>query len=165
MLYRNWQRLVLTHLEEKVHTGVLTGSAITDMKITLVSGRAHIKHTEGGDFRQATYRALRQGLMQAESILLEPYYDFRLEVPQNMVGRAMTDIEKMHGTFTIAETGAEMSVLTGSAPVTDMRGYQTDVIAYTKAMAGSTVPSGGMNHVTIHRRLWSRSDMKRNVIH
>lgn len=132
MLDRNWQRLVLTHLEEKVHTGVLTGSAITDMKITLVSGRAHIKHTEGGDFRQATYRALRQGLMQAESILLEPYYDFRLEVPQNMVGRAMTDIEKMHGTFTIAETGAEMSVLTGSAPVTDMRGYQTDVIAYTK---------------------------------
>ena len=99
VLDRNWQRLVLTHLEEKEHRGVLTGAAITDMKITLVAGRAHLKHTEGGDFRQATYRAVRQGLMEAESILLEPVYQFRLEVPDAMIGRAMTDIERMHGTF------------------------------------------------------------------
>ena len=95
MLDRNWQRLILTHLAEQEHPGVLTGSPITDMKITLVAGRAHVKHTEGGDFRQATYRAVRQGLMQAESILLEPWYDFRLELPAASVGRAMTDLQRM----------------------------------------------------------------------
>lgn len=132
MLDKNWQRLVLTHLEEKEHRGVLTGSVITDMKITLTAGRAHIKHTEGGDFRQATYRAVRQGLMQAESELLEPYYDFRLEIPQENVGRALTDIQKMNGEFAPPETDGEMSVLTGSAPVAAMRDYQMEVTTYTR---------------------------------
>ncbi|TGE34494.1 TetM/TetW/TetO/TetS family tetracycline resistance ribosomal protection protein [Desulfosporosinus sp. Sb-LF] len=133
-LGRNWQRLILTHLEEKAHKGVLTGSAITDMKISLVSGRAHNKHTEGGDFREATYRAVRQGLMEAESILLEPYYAFQLELPVKMVGRAMTDIEKMHGTYEISQTNGEMAVLVGSAPVITMRNYQKEVVAYTKGL-------------------------------
>lgn len=132
LLDKNWQRLILTHLEEKEHKGVLTGSAITDMKITLVAGRAHLKHTEGGDFRQATYRAVRQGLKQAQSVLLEPYYSFRLEVPENMVGKAMTDMDRMYGTFEISQTQNGMSVLTGSAPVASMRDYQKEVIAYTK---------------------------------
>lgn len=131
-LDKNWQRLVLTHLEEKEHKGVLTGSGITDMKITLVAGRAHLKHTEGGDFRQATYRALRQGLMEAESVLLEPFYNFRLEVPESMIGRAMTDIERMHGTFEPPQPQGELTVLTGSAPVAAMGDYQKEVIAYTK---------------------------------
>lgn len=131
-LDRNWQRLIITHLMEKEYQGVLTGAAITDIKITLAAGRAHQKHTEGGDFRQATYRAVRQGLMQAESVLLEPYYEFRLEIPQAMVGRAMTDIEKMHGAFETPETEGEMSVLTGTAPVACMQDYQKEVIAYTK---------------------------------
>lgn len=132
MLDKNWQRLILTHLQEREHPGVLTGSAITDMKITLAAGRAHLKHTEGGDFRQATYRAVRQGLKQAESVLLEPYYEFRLEVPRQMVGRAMSDIERMYGEFENPQTEGEMSVLTGSAPVSEMSGYQREVIAYTK---------------------------------
>ena len=132
MLDKNWQRLILTHLQEREHPGVLTGSAITDMKITLAAGRAHLKHTEGGDFRQATYRAVRQGLKQAESVLLEPYYEFRLEVPQQMVGRAMSDIERMYGEFENPQTEGEMSVLTGSAPVSEMNGYQREVIAYAK---------------------------------
>ena len=132
VLDRNWQRLILTHLEEKEHLGVLTGSAITDMQITLLTGRAHLKHTEGGDFRQATYRAVRQGLKKAHSVLLEPYYEYRLEVPAEMVGRAMTDIQKMQGTFQGPETDGELSVLTGSAPVAAMRDYQTQVISYTK---------------------------------
>jgi ribosomal protection tetracycline resistance protein len=123
-LSKNWQRLILTHLNEKTHKGVLTGSAITDMKITLVSGKAHNKHTEGGDFREATYRAVRQGLKEAESVLLEPYYSFWLEVPEKMVGRAMTDIEKMHGTCEITQIKGETAVLTGSAPVVTMRNYQ-----------------------------------------
>lgn len=131
-LERNWQRLVLSHLEEKDHKGVLTGSAITDMKITLVAGRAHKKHTEGGDFREATYRAVRQGLKQAKSVLLEPYYAFQLELPEKMVGRAMTDIEKMQGTCEISQTDGETAVLVGSAPVVTMRNYQKEVIAYTK---------------------------------
>lgn len=131
VLDRNWQRLILTHLEEKEHKGVLTGSSITDMKITLVTGRAHIKHTEGGDFRQATYRAVRQGLRKAESILLEPYYEFRLEVPSGMVGRAMTDIQRMCGEFAPPLQEGEMTVLTGTAPVVTMRDYQTQVISYT----------------------------------
>jgi ribosomal protection tetracycline resistance protein len=134
VLGKNWQRLILTHLEEKAHNGVLTGSAITDMKITIVSGRAHNKHTEGGDFREATYRAVRQGLKEAESILLEPYYAFQLELPENMVGRAMTDIEKMHGTCEISQTNGETAVLAGSAPVITMRNYQKEVTAYTKGL-------------------------------
>lgn len=134
ILSKSWQRLVITHLEEKVHKGVLTGSAITDMKITLVSGRAHNKHTDGGDFREATYRAVRQGLKEAESILLEPYYSFQLELPEKMVGRAMTDIEKMHGTCQISETNGEMAVLIGRAPVITMRNYQKEVTAYTRGL-------------------------------
>ena len=132
MLDRNWQRLVLTHLEEKAHRGVLTGSEITDMKITLIAGKAHTKHTEGGDFRQATYRAVRQGLKKAKSILLEPVYEYRLEVPQDMIGRAMTDIQKMYGSFDSPKTEGEMCVLTGEAPVVTMRGYQREVISYTR---------------------------------
>lgn len=132
VLDRNWQRLILTHLEEKEHRGVLTGSVITDMKITLVAGRAHLKHTEGGDFRQATYRAVRQGLRKAKSILLEPYYEFRLEVPTEMLGRAMTDIQRMNGSFGTPQTEGVTTVLTGSAPVALMRDYQTEVAAYTR---------------------------------
>lgn len=132
MLDRNWQRLVLTHLYEKTHRGVLTGSAITDMRITLVAGRAHLKHTEGGDFRQSTYRAVRQGLMQAENVLLEPYYEFRLEVPSEMVGRALNDIQKMSGEFEAPENDGEMAVITGSVPVAEMRDYQREVAGYSK---------------------------------
>jgi len=132
MLSKNWQRLILSHLEEKVHKGVLTGSAITDMKITLVSGKAHNKHTQGGDFREATYRAVRQGLMEAESILLEPYYAFQLQVPEKMVGRAMTDIERIHGTCRISHIADGMAVITGTAPVATMRNYHQEVMAYTK---------------------------------
>lgn len=131
-LDRNWQRLILTHLEEKEHLGVLTGSPITDMQITLLTGRAHQKHTEGGDFRQATYRAVRQGLKKAQTVLLEPYYRFRLEVPAENVGRAMTDIQRMQGTFQGPETEGELSVITGSAPVAKMRDYQSQVVSYTR---------------------------------
>lgn len=134
VLGKSYQRLILTHLEEKVHKGVLTGSAITDLRITLIAGRAHIKHTEGGDFREATYRAVRQGLKEAVSVLLEPYYAFQLELPENMVGRAMTDIEKMFGTCEISHTGSGITVLTGSAPVVAMRNYQKEVTAYTKGL-------------------------------
>ncbi len=130
----NWQRLVLTHLLEREHPGVLTGSAITDMKITLVAGRAHLKHTEGGDFRQATYRAVRQGLMQAESLLLEPFYDFRLELPMDCVGRAMTDLQGMGGTINDPETEGEMTVLTGYAPVAGLQNYWQEVTAYTRGL-------------------------------
>lgn len=132
ILDRNWQRLVLTHLAEREHRGVLTGSPVTDIRITLVSGRAHQKHTEGGDFRQATYRAVRQGLMQAESVLLEPYYDFRLEIPQTLIGRAMTDIEKMKGTFEPPLISGEDAVLSGAVPVVTAQNYSKDVIAYSK---------------------------------
>ncbi len=131
-LDRNWQRLILTHLEEKTHIGVLTGSPITDMKITLIAGRAHIKHTEGGDFRQATYRAVRQGLKCAESVLLEPWYAFELELPSESVGRAMTDIQQMGGSFDAPETIGEASLLRGRAPVAKLRGYQAELTAYTR---------------------------------
>lgn len=131
VLDRNWQRLILTHLEEREHKGVLIGAPITDMKITLLTGRAHIKHTEGGDFRQATYRAVRQGLRKAKSQLLEPYYEFRLEAPSEQVGRSMTDIQKMLGEFDPPKIEGEMTVLTGSAPVVTMRDYQKEVISYT----------------------------------
>ena len=132
VLDRNWQRLILTHLAEKQHIGVLTGSEITDMKITLIAGRAHLKHTEGGDFRQATYRALRQGLRSAACTLLEPVYEFRIELPLECAGRAMTDIQKMHGSFSPMEIKGENAVLKGTAPVVTMRGYQTELISYTK---------------------------------
>ena len=132
VLDRNWQRLILTHLEEKEHLGVLTGSPITDMKITLTAGRAHLKHTEGGDFRQATYRAVRQGLMQADSILLEPWYEFRLEVPAEQVGRAMADMQRMGGSFDPPELLGNTSVLTGSVPVAEMRGYAMELAGYTR---------------------------------
>ncbi len=132
VLDRNWQRLILTHLEEKRHIGVLTGSEITDMKITLITGRAHIKHTEGGDFRQATYRAVRQGLKEAGCRLLEPYYRFRLEIPTESTGRALSDIERMQGTFEQPQVQGEMTVLTGIAPVALMRDYQKEVVVYTK---------------------------------
>ena len=128
----NWQRLILTHLEEKRHLGVLTGSPITDMKITLIAGRAHLKHTEGGDFRQATYRAVRQGLMQAQCVLLEPYYAFRLEVPSEHIGRAISDIHAMGGTHAAPETMDDRSVLTGTAPVAAMANYAAEVAAYTR---------------------------------
>lgn len=132
VLDKNWQRLILTHLEEKEHIGVLTGSPLTDVRITVVAGRAHTKHTEGGDFRQATYRAVRQGLMQAKSTLLEPYYTFRLELPVDCVGRAMTDIENMHGNMEPPVIGEEQAVLTGNVPVALMRDYQITVSSYTK---------------------------------
>ncbi len=131
VLDRNWQRLVLTHLAEKKHLGVLTGSEITDMKISLICGRAHPKHTEGGDFRQATYRAVRHGLKKAKSIVLEPVYEFRLEIPKEKVGRAMADIQKMCGDFSAQQIEEETAVITGTAPVITMRGYQTEVLAYT----------------------------------
>lgn len=144
LLDRNWQRLILTHLQEREHRGVLIGAPITDMRITLKSGKAHIKHTEGGDFRQATYRAVRQGLRQAESILLEPWYDFRMEIPETSIGRAMLDVEKMSGKVSIDFGGAEadkqsglqpeerMTVLTGSCPVSAMRGYSVELNSYTR---------------------------------
>lgn len=131
-LDRNWQRLILTHLLERKHPGVLTGSEITDMKITLVKGRAHIKHTEGGDFRQATYRAVRQGLKKAESVLLEPVYAFRLEIPSESTGRALNDIQRMYGSFKPPEMEGDMTVITGTAPVVTMRDYQKEVTAYSR---------------------------------
>ena len=130
-LDRNWQRLILMHLGEKQHLGVLTGSPITDMRITLAAGRAHIKHTEGGDFRQATYRAVRQGLMQAKSKLLEPYFSFRLEVPSEQIGRAINDIRMRSGSFDSPEESGGISVLRGRAPVTELNGYASEVAAYT----------------------------------
>ncbi len=131
-LDKNWQRLILTHLEEKAHVGVLTGSEITDMKITLIAGRAHLKHTEGGDFRQATYRAVRHGLKSGKCRLLEPVYEYTLEIPTECVGRAMNDIQRMKGTFEEPLTYGEMSVLTGTAPVVNMNGYQSEVISYSR---------------------------------
>ena len=132
VLDANWQRLVLTHLEEKRHKGVLIGAEITDMKITLLTGRAHLKHTEGGDFRQATYRALRQGLRRAESVLLEPVYAFSLEVPAEYVGKAMSDIQRMQGHFDPPEIAGEYAVLVGTVPVSEMGNYQREVTAYTR---------------------------------
>ena len=143
VLDRNWQRLILTHLEEKKHPGVLTGSEITDMKITLLTGRAHIKHTEGGDFRQATYRAVRQGLRKAKSILLEPVYEYRLELPADLVGRAMADIQRMNGNFSGPELDGETAVLTGTAPVSAMRGYPREVTAYSRGRGRLSVALKG----------------------
>ena len=143
VLDKNWQRLVLTHLEEKQHLGVLTGSPLTDVKITLIAGRAHLKHTEGGDFRQATYRAVRQGLMLAKSQLLEPWYAFRLEVPAENIGRAMSDIQRMEGTFDPPESGEETAVLTGFAPVSTMRSYPMEVVGYTRGRGHLTLTLDG----------------------
>lgn len=131
ILEKNWQRLIMTHLAEKTHIGVLTGSPITDMKITLVTGKAHAKHTEGGDFRQATYRAIRQGLAQAENVLLEPVYEFTLEIPSANVGKAMSDIQRMYGTMSPLETVGETAIIKGTAPVSEMSGYHSEVIRYT----------------------------------
>lgn len=130
-LDRNWQRLILTHLEEKTHLGVLAGSPITDMQITLAAGKSHVKHTEGGDFRQATYRALRQGLCRAGSVLLEPVYEFRMELPASLVGRAMTDVQAMSGRFDAPETFGEEAHLTGTVPVSEFGGYQTKMLSYS----------------------------------
>lgn len=137
-LDKNWQRLIMTHLMEKSHKGVLIGAEITDMKITLVAGRAHQKHTEGGDFRQATYRAVRQGLREAKSVLLEPYYDFTLEIPAEMVGRAISDIDRMYGRFESPETLSGTAVINGSCPVSTMRDYHMEVISYTRGQGKLT---------------------------
>ena len=166
ILARNWQRLILTHLEEKEHRGVLTGSPITDMKITLVSGRAHLKHTEGGDFRQATYRAVRQGLMEASGVLLEPVYEFRLEIPEEMIGRAMTDMEKLHGSFTLKERVGGVAVLTGTAPVVTIQDYQKEVTAYTRGHGRLSlslkgyVPCHNAEEVIAKRHYDPESDLK-----
>lgn len=143
VLELNWQRLILTHLEEKQHKGVLTGAPVTDMKLTVVGGRAHKKHTEGGDFREATYRAVRQGLKKAESILLEPVYEFRLEVPQDCVGRAMTDLGKRKASFSDPEIGAGKAVLCGTAPVVTLQDYPMEVAAYTKGAGRIFLTPGG----------------------
>lgn len=143
LLDRNWQRLILTHLEEKEHIGVLTGSAITDIKITLIAGRAHQKHTEGGDFRQATYRAVRQGLKRARSILLEPCYEFCLEIPMENVGRAMTDLQNMGADFEQPMIEDKMAGIKGRAPVSTMRGYQKEVISYTRGFGNLACSFGG----------------------
>lgn len=139
----NWQRLILTHLGEREHPGVLTGAAITDMRITLAGGKAHLKHTEGGDFRQATYRAVRQGLKRGESILLEPFYDFELEVPGEQIGRAMSDIQRMYGTFDPPETTGEISCLKGRVPVASSVDYMNQVNAYTKGRGRLRLQFGG----------------------
>ena len=132
VLARNWQRLIFTHLQEAVQPGVLTGSPVTDLRITIISGKAHLKHTEGGDFRQATYRAVRQGLRKAQSVLLEPWYSFRLEVPANFVGRAMTDLERMHAVVSAPEVEEARAIVSGAGPVRLLRGYTAEVTAYTR---------------------------------
>ena len=143
ILEKNWQRLIMTHLKERVHKGVLTGSPITDMKISIINGRAHKKHTEGGDFRQATYRAVRQGLMRAQTVLLEPFYNFSLEIPEAAVGRAMTDLEKKGAKFKLPEIEDAIAVITGIAPVRKLFGYTAEVAGYTKGTGKLTVSFGG----------------------
>ena len=143
LLDRNWQRLILTHLQEKPHLGVLTGSPITDVKISLAAGKAHDKHTEGGDFRQATYRAVRQGLMQAESLLLEPWYRFEMVVPQEQIGRAINDVRAMNGEFESPEEAGELMLLRGSAPVSAMNGYMEELVAYTRGRGRLSLRSDG----------------------
>ena len=154
VLDRNWQRLILTHLQEREHPGVLTGAPITDMKITIVAGRAHLKHTEGGDFRQATYRAVRQGLKSAESVLLEPWYSFVLEVPSEQVGRAMSDIGQMNGSFEgpEAEDKQGMVRLTGTAPASEMRDYQREVWVNGSGIRNAGLPAGSLG---IYERPWT----------
>ena len=164
----NWQRLILTHLGEKEHRGVLTGSPVTDIKFTLVAGKAHLKHTEGGDFRQATYRAVRQGLMMAESELLEPFYFYELTVPENAVGRAMTDIDRMWGTAEISEQHDGISVITGKAPVSTLNGYAKEVAAYTKGLGTLSVSLAGYEPChnaleVIEKRAYSPENDLRNT--
>ncbi|MCR5835441.1 MAG: NYN domain-containing protein [Lachnospiraceae bacterium] len=142
-LSKNWQRLIMTHLNEKEHRGVLTGGPITDIKITLVNGKSHLKHTEGGDFRQATYRAVRHGLMYANSVLLEPYYDFYLEIPAEMIGRAMSDVERMSGTFNPPEIDNDNATITGRCPVSTMHEYYLEVVSYTKGLGKLFCTFGG----------------------
>ena len=157
-LDKNWQRLVLTHLEEKQHLGVLIGAPLTDMKITLIAGRAHLKHTEGGDFRQATYRAVRQGLMMANQIkktqLLEPWYSFRLEVPAENIGRAMSDVQRMEGSFDPPETApdGQTAALTGFAPVATMRSYPMEVVSYTRGRGHLNLTLDATAPATTRRR-------------
>lgn len=143
ILDKNWQRLVMTHLNEKTHNGVLTGSPVTDMKITLVSGRAHLKHTEGGDFRQATYRAVRNGLRHAQNILLEPYYDYILEIPSEYVGRAISDLTRMDCSFSAPEVNGDISVITGTGPVAAVKDYHTELMGYTKGKGIFTCTPAG----------------------
>lgn len=143
LLAKNWQRLIMTHLEEKEHRGVLIGAPITDMKITIAAGRAHIKHTVGGDFRQATYRAIRHGLMYAVSGLLEPYYGFRLEIPDKFIGRAMTDLERMGAKFETPEMFDGKASITGTCPVSTLDGYQSDVTAYTGGLGSLSLVLSG----------------------
>ena len=142
-LDRNWQRLILTHIKEKTHIGVLTGSPVTDIKFTLVKGKAHLKHTEGGDFRQATYRAIRQGLRLAEAVLLEPYYDYEIEVPTENVGRAISDLQRMCAEFDTPDNTEENSVIRGSAPVSEMNSYQAEIIAYSHGKGKLSLSMGG----------------------
>ena len=161
----NWQRLILTHLAERSHPGVLVGAPITDMKITLVAGKAHVKHTEGGDFRQATYRAVRQGLMQAESILLEPWYEFRLELPPEQVGRAISDLQRMNGETQPPETVGDETVLQGAAPVEGLRDYAREVTAYTRGRGRLTCMPGGYRPCAEQERVVAASgyDPERDV--
>lgn len=147
-----------------MHRGVLTGSELTDMKITLVAGRAHPKHTEGGDFRQATYRAVRQGLMQAESVLLEPFYAFSLEVKRDYVGRAMTDFERMGAAFNMQEADGDNVVITGEGPVSVIGNYQAEVNAYTKEQADLLLRWQATDHAIIQKRLLKNSAMSLSVI-
>lgn len=165
LLEKNWQRLIISHLKEKSYKGVLIGAPITDMKITLVAGRAHKKHTEGGDFREATYRAVRQGLMQAKSYLLEPYYTFELEIPTGSVGRAMHDIEKMSGSYELTHKDKDWVVLTGSAPVATMCNYQKEVMAYTKGLGKLCCHVKGYNrcHNEIEIINYNNYDAERDV--
>lgn len=142
-LDRNWQRLILTHLMEKEHLGVLTGSPITDVRFVLLNGRAHVKHTEGGDFREATYRAIRMGLMRAKSVLLEPWYQFRLDVPTECVGRAMADLQRMGGEFDLPDSSGERSLLIGAAPVSAMADYPEEVVTYTRGRGRLNLQPGG----------------------
>lgn len=143
ILDKNWQRLIKTHVLERTHKGVLTGSALTDVKITLINGKAHLKHTEGGDFRQATYRAIRNGLMYGEGILLEPYYDFQLYIPSEMVGKAMMDIEAMNGTMNPPDLKGDIAIISGKGPVATMRNYQVNVNSYTKGKGNITLNFAG----------------------
>ncbi len=165
VLDRNWQRLVLTHLREKEHRGVLTGAGLTDIKVTLVSGKAHLKHTEGGDFRQATYRAIRQGLMQADSVLLEPYYEFLLEVPDTMVGRAMTDLDRLSAVSCQPELENGTALIRGSAPAVCLQAYQAEVTAYTKGLGhlSCTMKGYGPCHNAEEVLAASRYDPERDM--
>ena len=149
----NWQRLILTHVLERVHAGVLTGAPLTDVRVVLTAGRAHLKHTEGGDFRQATYRAIRQGLMQAENILLEPWYHIRLEIPNDCVGRALNDLNQMGGTAEVSDSDGRMSVIDGQAPVARARHYARQVSVYTHGEGHVALENAGCQPCTEQARL------------